>query len=667
MRRLTLLQQFSLVSLALFIVIGAVLGWNLTRYFERQVIEQQKLIVSSLVTPAVADHITDEVLQRGAAPGSEDYRQIENALSLLSGSGLVRLKIWNREGMVVYSDEHDLVGRRFPMNEDLVKAYTGETSAEFSHLGRAENIEEQGFGELLEIYTPIWASGGTYIKAVFEGYYDVTDLRQQIDVTNGFLWTTVATGFAFLYISLFTIVRNASQRLLYQARENATLLADTRRKAARLQVVNELARSINSSSLGLSRVFEVALRGIDRIVDHTGASITLDPVVWSTLMASLPQSANGRPRVYYHAPGNRQPHRPRPEIPYEVQVDLLGQEDTFLCRDTRVSDQEALRAVAGQGVLSLLLVFIRLGERKLGVMCVTGDKVDAFNQEDAAILKGVADQLAVAIENSRLIREAAETAALREASRLKDEFVSMISHELRTPLTSIKGYSRTLLAEDATWDEQTRREFLTIISEESDKLAELVENLLEMSRIEAGRLPITREPMLLWRFCTEVVERIAKHYPHIKFECSVNSELPLVEADPRRVEQVLVNLLHNAAKYSRAETVRVAASYGGGAEVMVSVEDNGIGIPQEHLPRIFDKFYRVERDQGDAATGTGLGLAIVKALVEAQGGRIWVHSKVGEGTTFYFTLPALMMGDEGGEQAYQGRYEKEDSVQKSNA
>jgi signal transduction histidine kinase len=642
MRRLTLLQQFSLISLALFIVIGAILGWDLTQYFQRQAIEQQKMIVSSLVTPAVGDHITDSVLTNTAPPGSKEYRAIEGALSLLSGSGLVRLKIWNRDGMIVYSDQYDLVGQRFPISGELKKAFNGETSAEISSLSKAENIEEQGYGHLLEIYTPVWAPGGTEIKAVFEGYYDVTDLMQQIDITNAFLWTTVATGFAFLYISLFTIVRNASQRLIEQARENALLLADTRRKAARLEVVNELARSINSSSLDLHQVFNVALRGIGRIVDHAGASIVLSKAA-EHLLEGLKQPDT----PYLYVPGTAMPAGHPPAIPVDIEMQerLLGQAETFLCADTRVSEDDALRSLAGHGVLSLLLVGISLGGRRLGVLCVTGDRARAFNHEDASILKGVADQLAVAIENSHLIRETAETAALREANRLKDEFVSMISHELRTPLTAIKGYARTLLS-DEPWDEHTRREFLDIISEESDKLAELVENLLEMSRIEAGRLPIAPEPVLLWHMCAGVVRRIADQHPGMRFECAVDEHLPMVQADPRRVEQVLVNLLQNAIKYSGAELVRVSASYAGGSEVVVTVEDNGIGIPSEHLPRLFDKFYRVERSQGDTGTGTGLGLAIVRALVEAQGGRIWVESTMGKGTAFHFTLPVLVVDEE---------------------
>lgn len=633
MRRPSLLTLFSVISLALFIVIGALLGWGLTTYFEQQAIDQQRRSVESLIPPVIGDHLTPDILANGAFNDLNDpgdaYSQIEASLSNLGGSGLARIKVWNKQGMIVYSDQADLVGQTFPISEELIDTFEGETVANISDLGRAENVEEVGFGELLEVYTPLRLPGQTEISGAYEGYYDITDLRDQITVTSQFFWTSIITGFLFLYVSLFTIVRDASLRIARQSQENAMLLADTARKAARLEVVNALARSINESSLDLDRVFETALSGIDRIVENTGVSITL-----------LDERTRAARRMFSSQPDME-------ELSVEVKQRLLGKSDTFVSGNTRFAQVPELVDLSRRGVISLLLVSICLAERKLGILRVASDMPNAFDEGDAAILKGVADQLAVAIENTRLIKETAETTALRETNRLKDEFVSMISHELRTPLASIKGYSHTMLTDtDGHWDDQTRREFLTIISEESDKLAELVENLLEMSRIERGSLPITLEPLLLWRFCKEVVNRLGTHHPDMKFVCDLNHDLPVVLADPRRVEQVLVNLLQNAAKYSGADKVEVRGSHDGGTHVLIEIEDNGIGISPDHLPHLFDKFYRVGADQGDKGSGTGLGLAIVKALVEAQGGKVWVESKPGEGATFYFTLPVLAIEDE---------------------
>ena len=645
MKRVTLLLQFSIISLVLMVVIGIMLGWSLTNYFQQAAINQQRDAIRDLVPPIVGDHITDDVLMNGAHDDS--YKRIELALSSLGGAGLVRVKIWNRDGRVVYSDDPKLIGQKFPMTDDLQESLTGLTVADLSLLNKAENIDERGFGELLEVYTPVRQGGKPEIVGAFEGYYDITDLRERINNSAEFLWISIIFGFSFLYVSLFTLVRSASQRITHQARENSILLDDTQRKAARLQVVNELARSINQSALDLDEVFQTALRGIDRILPNNGASISLLDEQNGELLDTV-HAAGSEPAT--HDGGSRI----QAELSVECANRLLDNKDTFLSGDTAAINEPEVLALAKQGAGSLLLVAISLGGRSLGLIAITAYQKNAFSPQDAEILKGVADQLAIAIENTWLIAETAETTALREANKLKDDFMSMVSHELRTPLASIKGYSRTLLSGDTHWDDQTRREFLDIISDESDKLTDLVENLLEMTRIEGGRLPIMPEHVLLWRYCDEVMARISKHYPHTKFECHIDDKLPIVEADPRRLEQVLMNLLQNAAKYSQAETIEVNAEYNGDSNVVVYVKDNGIGISPEHIPHLFDKFYRVESQGDNANTGTGLGLAIAKALVEAMGGHIGVKSVPGKGTTFYFTLPILKLNEASNREAVTG-------------
>jgi signal transduction histidine kinase len=650
--KFTLLSRFSILSLVLMVAIGALLGYTVTHYFEMQALTQQQNAVRDIVPPVIGDRITDKVLTQGAS--GSDYNGIESALANLGGSGLVRVKIWNRDGMIVYSDQKQLIGQKFPISDILSQALDGSTSADISSLNKQENVDEQslGYSQLMEVYTPLRQGGKPAVAGVFEGYYDIFDLRQQIDATSRFLWGSIGFGFLFLYISLFTIVRSASQRIVRQSGENEMLLADTQRKAARLQVVNELARSINQSALDLDEVFRTALRGIDRIVSHNGASITLlderSGEVVDTIYSTAP------------APG-AEPEK----LDTRQFLTLPAKTGAYLCGEVTTSGKQELAELIEKGIPSLILVSISLGKRQLGLLTVVSKQKNAFDAEDATILKGVADQLAVAIENSHLIAEAAETRALREANRLKDEFMSMVSHELRTPLASIKGYSRTLLARDADWDDETRDEFLTIISDEADRLTELVENLLEMTRIEGGRLRVMPEPVLLGRFCIEVVNRVSMHHPGIKFETDVSDRLPMVEADPRRIEQVLVNLLQNAAAYSRAEVIRVSAAAdavldGGKWGVVVSVADNGVGIAPEHLPRLFDKFYRVDASKSEdgEAAGTGLGLAIAKALIEVQGGRIWVTSTVGKGATFSFTLPILVLHDgENGAEMHRARPE----------
>src|SRR4051812_16828026 len=273
MKKPSLLIQFSTLSLVLFIVIGVVLGMYLTHHFEQEALEQQKIATSALMQPAVSPYLNKDVLAKGAY--GKDYQSIEYAFSFLGGAGLVRVKIWNRDGLVVYSDDPALVGTKYEVSSELKESLDGQTTADISALDKAENAAERGYGELMEVYAPLRLLNDGDIVGAFEGYYDIDELRQRMNATNIYLWTSIAGGFLFLYLSLFAIVRGASQRLVTQSRENALLLVDTQRKAARLQAVNELARSINVSSLDLERVFQTALQGIDRIMQHNGASISL--------------------------------------------------------------------------------------------------------------------------------------------------------------------------------------------------------------------------------------------------------------------------------------------------------------------------------------------------------------------------------------------------------
>ena len=233
------------------------LGWALTRHFEEQAIEQQKLVVSSLVLPVIGPYIDDELMQSGAK-GAEKYGMIEQSLSFLGNAGLVRIKVWNREGLVVYSDEPQLVGQRFPVEHDLELAFAGETVAALSNLGGAENELELGYGELLEVYTPLQFPGETEVRGVFEGYYDVTDLRASIASTTLYLWLSIGVGFFFLYVSLFTIVRNASRRLEWQSAENAHLYEEAKHRLAEREIARVRAQK-QVERLGALRSIDMAI------------------------------------------------------------------------------------------------------------------------------------------------------------------------------------------------------------------------------------------------------------------------------------------------------------------------------------------------------------------------------------------------------------------------
>lgn len=234
-----------------------------------------------------------------------------------------------------------------------------------------------------------------------------------------------------------------------------------------------------------------------------------------------------------------------------------------------------------------------------------------------------------------------DVTTLRELEQAKNDFVSTVSHELRTPLTSIKAYTATLRRQDVSFDEETRQQFLKVIEEETDRLTRLISDLLDMSRIESGRLELKKREFDMVKLAEIVVEKLRSQSARHTLVLSTQCDSAKVHADPDKIEQVLVNLLDNAIKYS-PQGGEVRLEIGTHRHlVRCSVTDFGVGIPPEHLPHIFEKFHRVDNRSTREVYGTGLGLYVSKNIVEAHGGNIWVQSEPGKGSTFYFTLPLL--------------------------
>lgn len=230
----------------------------------------------------------------------------------------------------------------------------------------------------------------------------------------------------------------------------------------------------------------------------------------------------------------------------------------------------------------------------------------------------------------------------RELDQMKDDFVSTVSHELRTPLFSIQGFVRLIL-DDPKLDEQTRREFLTIIDRQTNNLAEMVTNLLDLSRLAEGRLQMERQPVQILDVIGDVVLELQGYarQQEVQLLSELPSELPRVLGDARRLEQVTVNLLGNAIKFTPRGGKVVIRAGSRANHVLVAVTDTGIGIPEDKLPHLFSRFYRVEEHRTYAVGGSGLGLHISEQIVKGHGGRIWVRSEVGRGSTFTFSLPIL--------------------------
>ena len=231
---------------------------------------------------------------------------------------------------------------------------------------------------------------------------------------------------------------------------------------------------------------------------------------------------------------------------------------------------------------------------------------------------------------------------LKELERVRQDFVANVSHELRTPLTTIKGYAETLL--EGALKEDVAFQFTQVIKKHADRLTKIVEDLLMLSRIESKEFRLEKKIVSPQDLVNDVIDYVRQSADKKRISIHKSEMAPSlkVEADRNYLEQVLINLIDNAIKYTPdGGRITISVVEKEGQEVEFSVRDNGIGIPKEDMPRIFERFYRVDKGRSKESGGTGLGLSIVKHLVQAHGGRVWVESRLGEGSTFSFTLPLL--------------------------
>ncbi|HWI61170.1 MAG TPA: phosphate regulon sensor histidine kinase PhoR [Symbiobacteriaceae bacterium] len=228
----------------------------------------------------------------------------------------------------------------------------------------------------------------------------------------------------------------------------------------------------------------------------------------------------------------------------------------------------------------------------------------------------------------------------RKLEQMRTEFVSNVTHELRTPLTSIRGFAETLL-EGALDDPEDARHFVEIIKRESVHLGNLIEDILDLSRIEGGKWKVKKEPFQLQQLVQDTVGRFATRAEGqgVELRLEISPDLPELQGDIARLAQVLINLVDNALKYTPSGGSVTVSAEDLGSLVRVKVTDTGAGIPKADLARLFERFYRVDKARSRATGGTGLGLSIVKHIVEAHGGTVGVDSDLGRGATFLFTLP----------------------------
>ncbi len=317
----------------------------------------------------------------------------------------------------------------------------------------------------------------------------------------------------------------------------------------------------------------------------------------------------------------------------EVHIATNGAPDAF-----NIQEPRGMLKPAVSPMISLPLETTR---KRLGVIYLWRNLEPLIGTEER-MLRTFATQAALSLERATLAQAETKAHILEESDRLKSALLSSVSHELRTPLATIKASVTSLLAGDVDWETQARQDLLETVNEETDHLNRLVGNLLDMSRIEAGAL----NPVRQWNVLTEILEsalqRIHRTAQDYHIETDIPDDLPLVPVDFMQIERVFVNLVSNSTKYAPLGTViQITAQVQEPDSILVQVTNQGPPVPQEHLERIFDKFYRVT--DAERVTGTGLGLSICKGIIEAHGGRIWAEN-LPDRFAFNFSLPLTWQG-----------------------
>ena len=393
-----------------------------------------------------------------------------------------------------------------------------------------------------------------------------------------------------------------------------------------LETANRCARALGSS-LELDEAFGAFIRELRGLVPFDRTAIVLVEGETANTMATA-----GRGAVEVFPPGNSDP----------IEGSLLERvlDGRIVVRhDLTEREYPADEQLLALGLRSELVTPLLLGARTIGMLSLSRERSDAFSEDEVELVALLGRLVATAVQNIRAYEaERTRVEELARLSQLRADFVSLVSHELRSPMAAVIGAARTLQDRWRMLSASQRESFLALIGDETARLAALVADVLDTSRIEAGTFSYRFEEVDLGRVVDEAVEVATLAQQEVPVVVSVQGRLPLIRGDRTRLRQVLGNLIENAVKYSPEDgEVHVSAAAANGA-VRIAVRDEGPGIPRDHQARIFEKFGRVDIP-GASKPGTGLGLFIARSITEAHGGSLEVLSEIEAGSTFTLTLP----------------------------
>ena len=424
--------------------------------------------------------------------------------------------------------------------------------------------------------------------------------------------------------------------------QNLRLLAETERRAGQLETAAEIAREA-SGSLDVNFLINRAVNLIRDRFGYYHASIFLKEGNEAVVHASTGEAG-------------RQMVENRHSLPLQEGTSIIGHVsvtgNSLVVNDVTADPTHRPHPLLPdtRGELGIPL---KIGNRVIGALDVQSTEVNAFTDDDIAVLQTLVDQIAVGVDNARSFQVAQDAVEeMREIDRLKSEFLANMSHELRTPLNSIIGFSRVILKGIDGPINDMQQQDLQAIHGSGQHLLDMINDILDLSKIEAGKMELSIEEVDLDDIINSVLSTakgLVKEKP-VRLINNAPDILPTVHADRTRVRQILLNLLQNATKFTEEGSIILNVDIYhdekiGGQMAKVSVTDSGIGISDEDQKKLFMAFSQVDSSLTRKVGGTGLGLSISRHLVEMQGGEINVFSEEGKGSSFYFTLPVATPAD----------------------
>jgi len=408
--------------------------------------------------------------------------------------------------------------------------------------------------------------------------------------------------------------------------KDASIFEDSRKRLAQIELINKISSKL-TSMLQLDQLLNAAASIIQKTFNYFDVTVFLltDDKTELELVAHSGNFIDFLPHGY------------RQSVDKGIIGWVAKHAEKILCND--VLQDPRYITYEYHNTRSELAIPIKVGGEVLGVLNIEDAKLHAFDETDAVVLETLSDQFGIALKNAKLYDDINKmNIRLTELDKMKSEFLGIVSHDFRSPLSSIILAGRALLKNESLQEMTRVKEYLQIIVDQANRLNQLAEDTLSITKIESGRLNYFFKIVNIERLIQDAIAMVRTTSRH-QVEYKIDPEVTFIKGDQTKLRQVIQNLVSNAVKYSpRGGKVTICVEDLPPEKIIVSVSDEGIGIPADQIGKLFQKFSRVDTGEAKDIKGAGLGLWICKEIVEAHGGKIWVESEVGKGTTMKFTL-----------------------------